>query len=77
MASACTTILIRDGNLIIRDGNLVLCEDAVVKVVVSLGAGGGPFIPFRDPFGEREKRKRNERKRDIDIAAAMLLVLRE
>ena len=64
MATACETLLIRDGNLIIRDGSLLLCED----VPVLSGTAGGLGLPVaRD---ESDKRKR-----EVDVAVAKMLLL--
>ena len=72
MSAVCDTLLIRDGNLIIRDGFLILCDPLEVPVEVPVGvssgaAGGG--LPFPLVRGS------DERKRDVDIAVAELLLL--
>lgn len=67
--AACSTLLVRDGNLIIRDGGLLLCEDVAQEPGVSSGAAVGV------PFGRLAEL--DWRKKDVDIAAALFLILAE
>lgn len=65
MAVVCNTLLIRDGNLIIRDGGLVLCEVAAPSVGAAIGAG----FRMREDFSDRKK--------DVDVVVALLILADE